>query len=448
MFKTSSATQAGIGPSRRRCSRCATQHLGDSIGTVCAAMVCAALIRLVVVLARYKYLAAPTLEHGDFGAEVGWVARSLTRHLGFSSPFFPQSGPTALVPPVFPFVLSLVFRVFGLYTSGSALVILLFQSACSVVTCVPVFLIGRQIHSQRAGKIAVWIWALYPFSIYYGSGEIWDYAPTAMLFTAIVTLLLRLRSESPLLQWLATGLLLGLGGLTNPSILPAAGLLMVFVISARVHQWRQSLWKGALLLLGAFLVLLPWALRNERVLGAWIPVRDGFWLEAWAGNHGDTFVTNPASAHPASNSVEMALFLEQGELNYLKNKRSLTTDWILHHREEFLQTTARRAFRFWTGFWSFNPAYLRKEPFDIPACLLCTSITILMLMGFNVLRRESSPNFWGLASVMVLFPCPYYVTHASMDYRQPIEPLVVVLMSVGLLGIRRSSKPIHSSQIG
>ena len=369
---------------------------------------------------------------------MGWVARSLALYQGFSSPFYPRSGPTALVPPVFPFILALIFRVSGLYTPISALGILMFQSACSVITCIPIFLIGKRICGQRAGDLAAWIWALYPFSIYYSSGEIWDYALTAFLFTTIVALLLALKAQSSMGKWLSTGFLVGIGGLTNPSILPAAFLLALFAVFTNAHPWRRSIPKGAALLFMAALVLLPWSLRNERLLGSWVPVRDGFWLEAWAGNHGDTFVTNPASAHPASNVTEMALFMDQGELGYLRSKKNLTVDWTLHHPASFSRTTARRTLRFWTGFWSLDPTYIKKEPFDIPACLLCTSMTTLMLVGFRVIWREGLPSFWSLASVMLLFPCPYYVTHASMDYRQPIEPLVVVLISLGFLGWRRS----------
>ena len=33
--------------------------------------------------------------------------------------------------------------------------------------------------------------------------------------------------------------------------------------------------------------------------------------------------------------------------------------------------------------------------------------------------------------VVLVFPLPYYLTHASMDYRQPIESVVLVLVVAG-----------------
>src|SRR5260370_10942708 len=59
---------------------------------------------------------------------------------GFSSPFFPSTGPTALVPPLFPYLLASFFRPFGLYTAKSAFVILSLDSLLSALTCIPIYL--------------------------------------------------------------------------------------------------------------------------------------------------------------------------------------------------------------------------------------------------------------------------------------------------------------------
>jgi hypothetical protein len=39
--------------------------------------------------------------------------------------------------------------------------------------------------------------------------------------------------------------------------------------------------------------------------------------------------------------------------------------------------------------------------------------------------------------LIALFPLTYYVTHASPDYRQPIEPEIIVLAVMGALSLRR-----------
>jgi hypothetical protein len=47
---------------------------------------------------------------------MGRVARSLATGHGYADPFGGHSGPTAWVPPLFPLILALVFKLFGVYT--------------------------------------------------------------------------------------------------------------------------------------------------------------------------------------------------------------------------------------------------------------------------------------------------------------------------------------------
>ena len=72
-------------------------------------------IRLVVVFFTYRELPDADKLYERFGWEMGWIARALAGGHGFSSPYFPITGPTAMQPPLYPWLLSLVFRLFGTY---------------------------------------------------------------------------------------------------------------------------------------------------------------------------------------------------------------------------------------------------------------------------------------------------------------------------------------------
>jgi hypothetical protein len=37
--------------------------------------------------------------------------------------------------------------------------------------------------------------------------------------------------------------------------------------------------------------------------------------------------------------------------------------------------------------------------------------------------------------VLAFFPVTYYLTHSSMDYREPIEPEILILITVGIFGL-------------
>jgi hypothetical protein len=44
-------------------------------------------------------------------------------------------------------------------------------------------------------------------------------------------------------------------------------------------------------------------------------------------------------------------------------------------------------------------------------------------------------------ALIAFFPITYYVTHATPDYRQPIEPEIVVLVVMGVLSLKRMMTP-------
>ena len=205
--------------------------------------------------------------------------------------------------------------------------------------------------------------------------------------------------------------------------------------------------RGVVTVVAITLVLGPWAIRNDRVMHAMSPIRDGFWLEFWAGNSGDTFTSNPAWAHPASNPVELQEFEAEGETAYFAHKHTLAVNFVRFHPLLFAGVSLRRAVRFWTGFWSFRPSYLQSEPLDVLNVFFCTCITLFMLRGIRRWWKEDRTQASLFLSMLLVFPFPYYLTHSSMDYRQPIEPQILILVTIGLFGIRDWTTSADSHEI-
>jgi 4-amino-4-deoxy-L-arabinose transferase-like glycosyltransferase len=368
---------------------------------------------------------------------MGWVARSIVLGHGFSSPFFPATGPTALVPPVFPYLLAAIFRVFGLYTASASFAILCINSLLSALTCIPIYFSARYALGNRIAIVATWGWVFYPYAIYFSAARVWDYALTGLLFTTCFYVVQRLHTQKTHLAWLGFGVLYGVTMLANPSVMPMFPIFLLFAAFRRRRAGERWFLHSVVAVLGALVVLTPWTIHNYRTLHVVRPVRDNFWMECWAGNNGDTFESNAKWAHPASSDVEMQRFVSAGEINYLAEKQVLSMNFIRQHPVFFSGLSLRRAFCFWTGFWSFAPAYLQQEPLQNADIFFCTSMTVLMLLGaLSFWRRDRSTALPYLA-LIALFPLTYYVTHASPDYRQPIEPEIIVLAVVGAQSLRR-----------
>ncbi len=403
-------------------------------------VLCAFVLRAIVVAFVFRGVSAPTVDHERFGWEMGWSARSLAMGRGFGSPFLPLTGPTALVPPLFPFLLSLVFRIFGIYSAASALVILLLNSLFSALTCLPIYAVANSLGGERVARFSGWAWVAYPFAIYFSADRVWDYSLTCLLFTTCLWAATRLRHSGRWRRWLGFGVLYGITALSNPSILVMFPILLVVAIVPR-HRLRIA-WIGPALVavLGLVVVLTPWLVRNARVMHALIPVRDGFWLECEAGNDGNTFESNDHLVHPASSDVELQRFVAMGEIAYFDRAKRLTLAFIQQHPVLFVRYSLHRFVSYWTGYWSFNPAYRQAEPTQIPNMFLTMALTCFMLRGARRKWREDREKVLPYLLLLVLFPLPYYLSHVAPDYRQPIEPVILMLVVVGVLGIKREAE--------
>jgi len=400
-------------------------------------------IRMVVVCCTYHDLPDAEKYYEQFGWEMGWIARALASGHGYSSPYWPWSGPTAMQPPLYPALLSLVFRVFGIYTLTSGFVILSINSLFSSLTCIPVYLSAKHSLGGRAAKTAAWVWAFYPFAIYFSAGRVWEYALTGLLFTTCFCIAQRIHGIANPLAWLGWGALFGVTALSNPSTLSKVPLLLVLALYRVRQSGRRWLLKAALTALAALAVLTPWTVRNYRALGILCPVRDNFWLEVYDDNGGDASL-DPSFAHPASNPVEMRKWLSKGEPAFLAEKRTLAIEYIKQHPEFMIQKTLHRIFYYWTGYWSFSAQELREQPYEPFNVFYVSCMTLMMLRGIRRLWSTDRAAVLPYMALVGVFPLTYYVTHSLMDYSQPIAPAIVVMAVAGALpfiGWQTSSSP-------
>ncbi len=141
-----------------------------------------------------------------------------------------------------------------------------------------------------------------------------------------------------------------------------------------------------------------------------------------------------SSLHPNHNDAELSEYERDGEIAYMNHKRQQATTYIRLHPGWFLWMTARRILYMWTGFWSFDRAYLKEEPLDPPNIFLDTTMTILGLFGMWRVFKRDLPLGMRFAIVLLVFPLPYYISHPETYYFRPVDPLIVVLAAVTIAG--------------
>jgi 4-amino-4-deoxy-L-arabinose transferase-like glycosyltransferase len=404
------------------------------------------LIRLVVVCFTYKDLPDADKFYEAFGWEMGWIARALASGHGFSSPYWPWSGPTAMQPPLYPALLSIVFRLFGVYSLASGFVILSINSLLGSLISIPTYFSAKYSLGGRAGIIAASVWALYPFAIYFSAGRVWEYALTGLLFTTSFCIAQRIHRTANPIAWMGWGALAGLTALSNPSTLgtlPFLALIAAWQLRKVSRRWFLNF---VLTGITAAAVLTPWTIRNYRALGILCPVRDNFWLEFYDDNGGDASL-DPSFAHPSSNPVEMQKWLAMGEPAFLAEKHQLAVGYIAAHPGFMIHKTIRRIFYYWTGFWSLSAKELQEQPYEPFNILQVCAITFFMLRGARRMWQLNRTALLPYLALICVFPLTYYITHPLMDYRQPIEPAIVVMAVAGAVPWGRFKKPLSISQL-
>jgi ABC-type glycerol-3-phosphate transport system permease component len=399
-------------------------------------------LRLAVVPLLVGDLLNPARDHWDFGWETGRIARSLASRHGFGSPFFGWTGPTAWMGPVYPALVACVFKVFGIYSAASAYVTLSLNCLFAALTCFPLHFIARTAFGKKTATAAAWAWALFPYSFDFAAGQVWNTTLSALLFTLAVAITIALERKVALRRWVIWGVVWAIAGLTEPSLLaglPVAGLWLCYRLRQRGTPWN-FVWRPTLAALAFLLAVSPWFIRNERVFGRFIPFRSNFWLAFYQGNTWDTFDVYPDWANPPHNQVEMDDYARLGEVAYMAEKKQFAIAEVREHPARFAWTTLRRIAFTWTGYWNLSAAYRGIEPFAIPNIFTATLLSAFAAFGlaraFSLARRFAVLFAW----LLLVFPAVYYITHPSMLYRHPLDPLLALLGVSAFTGLGSTHK--------
>jgi 4-amino-4-deoxy-L-arabinose transferase-like glycosyltransferase len=384
------------------------------------------LLRLTVITVGHTYRITPRRDHFQFGWEMGRIARSIAEGQGFSSPTDLPTGPSAWAPPLYPYILAGVFKLFGVYSALSAWVILAFNSIFAALTCLTLYRIAERIYGPAVARATAWTWAIFPYAIYWPVRVVWETSLTTFWLSLALLLTLRMADETPRLRmWILFGLLWGVIALTNTAIVSMFPFCLLWLLYHLPRRGRQSL-GAALCVLTAALVVSPWLLRNYEVFGKFIFVRDNLPLEMYEANNDQSAGLWTRNEHPGNNPEAMRKFQELGEIGFMAEKKQEVRQFIREHPARFLLFTAERAVYFWiappqaTIIAGYDLMISRHTNFLLGA--------VLAFAGLWLTIRNRKRGAFLLACFLLLYPLPYYLVMPFVRYKHPIEPEMIMLI--------------------
>jgi hypothetical protein len=433
-------------------------------------------VRVAWILVGRTYRLPALLDHFEYGWEVGRIARSLVEGQGYANPFNGPSGPTAWLSPLYPLLVALGFKLFGVYSRGAAIFVMVCDSAFSAGTAMAVYEIAARCFDARgiAGRGAVgtpvatwsaWLWALYPGVMQYAVRWIWETSLSTFLFAWTLVIALRLRgvgeeaavakpthddetvrhgapgSVARLWQWFGLGAVCGLVGLSNPSLLICLPGVMVWVAWPELRGWRLTgrTIAGAVVTCVAFAVVMaPWVVRNERVLHAFVPTRSNMGVELYEStlDRNDAFpwgATMPLWA----GDPEFQQWVRMGEVPFAKLRQSEAEERIRARPGVFARRVADRFF----FYWDDTPHFTERLVGEFFRRAQYVFLSLCGLMGLALMlrnhpngqrtpagdpgRRVEGAGLFALCFLLV--PIPYYLVTVQARFRHPLEPLIAIL---------------------
>jgi 4-amino-4-deoxy-L-arabinose transferase-like glycosyltransferase len=383
-------------------------------------LVCGFVLRFGFVLWKKTYIRAPG-SILPFGSEICSIAEHIVRGQGFSSPFFQDTGPTAWIAPVYPYLCALVFRIFGNFSVASSLVLLGIQCIIAGATGITIHALGRRTLGAQVGFCAAWIWTLSPFFFRWPVSWIWDFTASAFLLSAAFIVTIDVAEKNTRKLWLSFGALWAVIALTNPALLSV--MPFTFLYAASVNHRYFRLWIGSAALACVLFAALvsPWLIRNERVFGQLVFFRSNYWFEFHLGNYHFSNGMGYTGKHPGVNPAELEKYAAWGELRYIDYYKQDSFAFVRKYPSEFADLTLHRALWFWDGS---RLIYWTREWWK-PWEFLPLSLLGWLGLLFVFTRR---PRAWPLfAAALVVYPIPYYLAYPVAKYRHAIEPELLLL---------------------
>lgn len=391
-------------------------------------------LQLVAIGVFRQYHTRPGEDNFGFGFEMGRIGRSIALGQGFSNPYGGNTGPSAWEPPLYPYLIGGIFKIFGIYTYASAWVLLSINSLLAALTTIPVYLIA---HKTFGSNVAIWsarAWALNPYVWYWSIHWIWDTTFTPLMLALIFMVALELQDWPGWRGWALFGALFGVGALANPTML-------AFLPFCGLWVWRQRYFRGlpslACVVLSStvfFLVLSPWLVRNYEVFGRVVFIRDDFGLQFRLGNNNLADGMLIATLQPNLNKLELEKFEHLGEIAYEADCRRLAFEWIRVHPGRFAIISMKRFFYYWNGVPRPTDS---TAPWDFRSSLFLAS-SVLAIWGLFRSLQQKRPGAWLFAGLVLTYPTVYYFVYPHARYRHPIEPELVILAVFLLAEIRIS----------
>lgn len=420
-----------MSPSFSRTNAMQIEHIRSLYSNIYYIYLLALLFRIPTLI--FKFLGFPY----GWGGEMASVALSLANGDGFSSPYWQDTGPTALVPPVYPLLLAGIFKIFGGYTVSSGITALVINLFLSSLICIPIYLLGKKVISKDVGLIAAWLWVIYPLTGFSDVINIWNTTLYTLLLTTFVYFSFCVNKNYKFIWLVYYGFLGGITILVEPACLSIVPLITLWICVNNKIGVKKTVY----ILMTLLLLPMFWSARNILTFKQAVFLRSGSGLQLYYGVTGNEFSTDERTWKIAGRDPdEFRIYENLGEIEYMKEKRRKALELIYQNPYLYTKKIIRRIGAFWYGTAAITHQYWFYYKFKLVKHILFFIPALLGFIGLYFLFRRDPRKSVIFSIIMFIYPAVYYFVMSEPRYRLPIEPILIVLSAISISTIFKAAK--------
>ena len=391
--------------------------------------------------------------------EMGYISLNLAQGRGFSSPFGVGTTPTAWVCPLVPLLWSLVIKCMGEASGYTARILVYLNTIPSACCVVAYWLIARHVlrKSPAQSRTSLLVAAALCFSpvALYALAFPWYFAWQEVGTALLVLAGMRWIDHPGLKTAMPLAIVGGILPIINVTPAPIFAVALLLPLFQDRKNWRRLLRPAILGASVAFVLVLPWMIRDAVVMHAIIPLRSIGGYELWEGNNPVGCVRETAiSRHPLYEPEELPRYEALGEAGYSSQGFYDAVAYIRTHPRETMLRIVERAYVLWlsdafdqwswdaTKYWQKGRAAIDQA---LASALMAWGTMIALVWAIASKRLKNLPYKALFVSVLIILPFPYYFTLADDSYSGILRSwelvLIVLAFSAGFRAKAEASAP-------
>jgi hypothetical protein len=290
-------------------------------------------------------------------------------------------------------------------------------------------------YSAKVARATAWTWAVFPYAIYWPVRVVWETSLSKYFLCVALLMTLRMSDGNASRKtWIYFGALWGVIALTNTALLSMAPLCCVWLLwrsGRRSRELTGTLIAGII----AFAVISPWLVRNYRVFGTFVFIRDNLPLEMHMANNDRFTGLWTRDEHPGNDPVAMKQFQQVGEFRFMQQKQEEFRAFVRQHPKELLLFSLERAAYFWIG--TPQATIVNGLNFIVFRHMTFFLASAFAFAGLGLTLWNRIQGGFLLACFLLVYPIPYYLVNPFPRYKHPIEPEMLLLIVYALYESRR-----------